>query len=1058
MANAAATVASLEGQAWAKGPDGKLRPLKVGDTVSADETVITATGARIELDFGDHQPVFIAGGQEIVMNRDVWTDLASDNKESAIDNASVQEALTVLNEGGDLTTTLEETAAGLSGGGSNEGHSFVALTRVVEQTDPNAFSFGVSNPDSGAIPLPQSFASNAAPVIEAQGFTGDEDTPISGRIIATDIENDPLTYALSGQPANGVLVLDPATGNFTYTPNANYNGSDSFIVTVTDDHGNSTTSTVTLTVNAVNDAPVSANQNLSTPEDTPVSGQVVATDVEGDTLTYSLSTAAAHGSVNLNPATGSFVYTPNGNYNGADTFVVTVSDGNGGVVTSTINVGITPVNDAPVSGNQNLTTAEDTPLSGKVVASDVDGDSLSYTVTGSASHGVVTLNSATGAFVYTPSLNYNGSDSFVVSISDGQGGLTTSTINVGVTPVNDAPTTSNQNLTTPESTPLNGQVVAKDVEGDTLSYSVTGAAAHGTVSLNPATGAFIYTPASTYNGPDQFVVSVSDGNGGVVTSTVTINVTNTDNPVVLIDSNAALNTVAEGAATGSVVGVTALGTDGDAGTTVTYSLTDNAGGRFAINATTGVITVANGALLDYESATSHTVTVKAVSSDGSETTGDFTINITNTNDNPVVLSDSNAALNTVAEGAATGSLVGVTALGTDADAGTTVTYSLTDNAGGRFAINATTGVITVANGSLLDYESATSHTVTVKAVSSDGSETTGDFTINITNTNDNPVVLSDSNAALNTVAEGAATGSLVGVTALGTDADAGTTVTYSLTDNAGGRFAINATTGVITVANGSLLDYESATSHTVTVKAVSSDGSETTGDFTINITNTNDNPVVLSDSNAALNTVAEGAANGSLVGVTALGTDADAGTTVTYSLTDNAGGRFAINATTGVITVANGALLDYESATSHTVTVKAVSSDGSETTGDFTIAVTNTNDNPVVLSDSNAALNTVAEGAATGSLVGVTALGTDADAGTTVTYSLTDNAGGRFAINATTGVITVANGALLDYESATSHTVTVKAVSSDGSETTGDFTIAVTNTNDNPVVLSDSNA
>ena len=134
-------------------------------------------------------------------------------------------------------------------------------------------------------------------------------------------------------------------------------------------------------------------------------------------------------------------------------------------------------------------------------------------------------------------------------------------------------------------------------------------------------------------------------------------------------------------------------------------------------------------------------------------------------------------------------------------------------------------------------------------------------------------------------------GTVVGITALGTDADLGTTVTYSLTDDAGGRFTIDASTGVITVADGSLLDAETATSHSVTVQATSSDGSTQTGTYTIAVTNVNDNPVVLVDNNAAPNTVAENATNGTVVGITALGTDADLGTTVTYSLTDDAGGR-----------------------------------------------------------------------------------------------------------------------------------------------------------------------
>src|SRR5690606_29905980 len=128
--------------------------------------------------------------------------------------------------------------------------------------------------------------------------------------------------------------------------------------------------------------PVSSDQNLTTNEDTPVSGQVAASDVDGDSLIYSVSGQPANGSVSLNSATGGFVYTPNADYNGSDSFVVTIDDGNGGTTTSLITIGVNPVNDAPVSSDQNLTTNEDTPVSGQVAASDVDGDSLIYSVSG----------------------------------------------------------------------------------------------------------------------------------------------------------------------------------------------------------------------------------------------------------------------------------------------------------------------------------------------------------------------------------------------------------------------------------------------------------------------------------------------------------------------------------------------------------------------------------------------------------------------------------------------------------------------------------------------------
>ncbi|WP_323816563.1 Ig-like domain-containing protein, partial [Cellvibrio sp. NN19] len=94
----------------------------------------------------------------------------------------------------------------------------------------------------------------------------------------------------------------------------------------------------------------------------------------------------------------------------------------GGTTTSTVTIGVTPVNDAPVSADQTLTTDEDVALPGQIVATDVDGDTLSYAITSSATNGTVSLNAATGAFVYTPNANYNGSDAFTVTISDGNGG------------------------------------------------------------------------------------------------------------------------------------------------------------------------------------------------------------------------------------------------------------------------------------------------------------------------------------------------------------------------------------------------------------------------------------------------------------------------------------------------------------------------------------------------------------------------------------------------------------------------------------------------------------
>ena len=169
----------------------------------------------------------------------------------------------------------------------------------------------------------------------------------------------------------------------------------------------------------------------------------------------------------------------------------------------------------------------------------------------------------------------------------------------------------------------------------------------------------------------------------------------------------------------------------------------------------------------------------------------------------------------------------------------TVTYSLTDNAGGLFAIDATTGVVTLAGA--LDAEMDLNHSIVVAVLIDGMVQETSTFSITINDVDEFDVSTPiDSNDAANTLSEAATPGAVVGITASASDDDATTNaVTYSLTSNPGGLFAIDATTGVVTLAGS--LDFETATSHDITVQAESADGSTSTADFTINVTDENDN-------------------------------------------------------------------------------------------------------------------------------------------------------------------------------------------------------------------------
>ncbi|RYX78252.1 tandem-95 repeat protein [bacterium] len=150
-----------------------------------------------------------------------------------------------------------------------------------------------------------------------------------------------MTFTLVTPPAHGTLVLN-TDGTYTYTPAPNYNGTDVFTVTVSDGKGGTTTVTINVTVTPVNDAPEATSPAITTPMNTPKTGVVSASDVDGDPLTFSVTTAPAHGTVVVN-ADGTYTYTPATGYVGADSFTITVSDGKGGTTTVTIPVTVTLV-------------------------------------------------------------------------------------------------------------------------------------------------------------------------------------------------------------------------------------------------------------------------------------------------------------------------------------------------------------------------------------------------------------------------------------------------------------------------------------------------------------------------------------------------------------------------------------------------------------------------------------------------------------------------------------------------------------------------------------------
>ncbi|WP_220750655.1 MULTISPECIES: tandem-95 repeat protein, partial [Jannaschia] len=155
-------------------------------------------------------------------------------------------------------------------------------------------------------------------------------------------------------------VTQNADGTLTYTPNAEYNGPDSFTYTVSDGQGGESTASVNITVDPLNDDPDATNDSVTVDEDESVTIDVLAndTDADSDTLTIVSFEQGGNGSVSQN-TDGTLTYTPNADYNGSDSFTYTVDDGNGGTDTATVNITVNPVNDDPVAETDTVSVDED---------------------------------------------------------------------------------------------------------------------------------------------------------------------------------------------------------------------------------------------------------------------------------------------------------------------------------------------------------------------------------------------------------------------------------------------------------------------------------------------------------------------------------------------------------------------------------------------------------------------------------------------------------------------------------------------------------------------------
>ena len=354
-------------------------------------------------------------------------------------------------------------------------------------------------------PIPPTTPPNNPPTARDDIATTNEDTPIIIDVLSNDSDSDgtltPSTVTVISGPANGVTTVNPATGEITYTPNPNFFGTDTFVYRVCDNDGACDTATVTVTVTGVNDPPNAVDDvatAITMANPITITVLVNDSDPDGDPLTVIAVSTPANGTAVIN-GDYTVTYTPNAGFFGTDTFTYTISDG---LLTDTATVTVT-VNGAPVAVDDATNTIEDLPKTINVLGNDYDmnGDSLTISGVGTPANGSVVLN-GDNTITYSPAGNFNGTDTFTYTITDGYM-FSTATVTVTVIPINDPPVAAND--TYPPPMPV----------GPTLSVAAPGVLANdydvedgpnltaqlvtpppGILGFSPD-GSFIYTPPGT---------------------------------------------------------------------------------------------------------------------------------------------------------------------------------------------------------------------------------------------------------------------------------------------------------------------------------------------------------------------------------------------------------------------------------------------------------------------------------------------------------------------------------------------------------------------------------
>ncbi|MDE8653109.1 tandem-95 repeat protein [Novosphingobium album (ex Liu et al. 2023)] len=444
---------------------------------------------------------------------------------------------------------------------------------------------------------------NIPPVAVADAYSVNEDNTLTVALASgvlandTDADLDPLTAVLVSGAAHGTLTLN-ADGSFTYAPNADFHGEDTFTYKANDGTVNGNTATVTITVASINDAPVitsgggGATAAVDVDENATAVATVAASDVDLDTLTYSIAGGADAAKFTINAATGalSFLAAPDfedpGDAGADNVYDVIVRASDGTLFDmQEIAVTVLDLNELPVALDDDYSVSEDgnltVPVAGVLANdSDDDADPLTAILVTDVAHGTLVLN-ADGSFTYAPDADFSGEDSFTYKVNDGTGDGNIATVTITVDPVNDAPVITSDGggatatVDVAENTAFVTTVVATDVDlppvltvapspaiatggkaggvvmdadPSGITYSINGGADAAKFTIDGTTGALSFIATPDFENPDDsggdnvYDVTVRASDGSLFDEqalAVTVTAAN-DAPVVTIGATAIL--------------------------------------------------------------------------------------------------------------------------------------------------------------------------------------------------------------------------------------------------------------------------------------------------------------------------------------------------------------------------------------------------------------------------------------------------------------------------------------------------------------------------------------